>query len=383
MNGEHYCIGISGSYGGMNMGDEAILQSMIRQLRNSLPDVKITVFSKNPEDTQRRHEVDKAVPMRKLTREELTQEIKELDLFILGGGGILFQTEAKSFIREALLAKEFGVPVMVYAISVGPVSDSSEQLFITEGLNKFDLITVRERQAKKILEEWGVTRPITVTADAALLLEPEPVNGLDLEREGIEDSWKLIGISVREPGPAASLDLESYYSHIANAADYMVERFDARVIFIPMERYVLDMQHAHMVISKMLNAEKAQVLKGEYSPGQLLTIAKHFVFGVGMRLHFLIFLALNGIPFVALPYASKVEGFLDQLGIQLPPPFLNPGRLIAYIDEFWDHREELTDKICATVPHLKEKAEETNVMAVHLLKSTAKSKAWHSHSHSV
>jgi polysaccharide pyruvyl transferase WcaK-like protein len=37
-------IGISGSYGGLNLGDEAILQSIITQLRRDLSEVEITVF---------------------------------------------------------------------------------------------------------------------------------------------------------------------------------------------------------------------------------------------------------------------------------------------------------------------------------------------------
>jgi polysaccharide pyruvyl transferase WcaK-like protein len=43
-------IGISGSYGGFNLGDEAILQSMIAQVRRTIP-AEITVFSRNPDDT--------------------------------------------------------------------------------------------------------------------------------------------------------------------------------------------------------------------------------------------------------------------------------------------------------------------------------------------
>ena len=53
-------VGISGSYGGLNLGDEAILQCMVTQLRESMP-VEITVFSRDPEDTSRRHAVDKAL----------------------------------------------------------------------------------------------------------------------------------------------------------------------------------------------------------------------------------------------------------------------------------------------------------------------------------
>jgi polysaccharide pyruvyl transferase WcaK-like protein len=38
-----------------------------------------------------------------------------------------------------------------------------------------------------------------------------------------------------------------------------------------------------------------------------------------MRLHFLIFAALRGVPFTALPYASKVTGFLQDLNEETPP----------------------------------------------------------------
>jgi polysaccharide pyruvyl transferase WcaK-like protein len=43
-------IGISGSYGGMNLGDEAILEGILVELRASA-DVEATVFSRNPADT--------------------------------------------------------------------------------------------------------------------------------------------------------------------------------------------------------------------------------------------------------------------------------------------------------------------------------------------
>ena len=53
-----YKVGITGSYGGLNLGDEAILQSIVTQLRRDLP-VEITVFSRDAEDTKRRHGVER------------------------------------------------------------------------------------------------------------------------------------------------------------------------------------------------------------------------------------------------------------------------------------------------------------------------------------
>ena len=72
--GRLFHIGITGSYGGLNLGDEAILHSIIAQLRKSLH-VQITVFSRNAEDTRRRHKVDKAIPVRQITRDEVIPEI--------------------------------------------------------------------------------------------------------------------------------------------------------------------------------------------------------------------------------------------------------------------------------------------------------------------
>src|SRR5262245_23014484 len=92
--GKHvFRVGISGSYGGLNLGDEAILEGIATELRGALP-VEITVFSRNPEDTLARHRVERAVPVREMSRDEVIPEIERLDLFILGGGGILFDAEA-------------------------------------------------------------------------------------------------------------------------------------------------------------------------------------------------------------------------------------------------------------------------------------------------
>jgi polysaccharide pyruvyl transferase CsaB len=282
-------VGISGSYGGMNLGDEAILQVIVRKLRSALP-VEITVFSRNPEDTLRRHNVERAIPVRDLSRGEVLPEIQRLDLFILGGGGILYDSEANIYLREVALAEEFGVPVMLYAIGAGPLKDVETQRLVRDCLNRAAVITVRERRARQVLEQVGVTRDIHVTADPALLLEPEPLPSNALEAWHMDDHRNLVGISVREPGAAAP-DMEErfYHSMLANAADYMIDRLDANLIFVPMERRVLDIQHSHAVISLMAHADRAYVLRGEYTSGQVLSLIGKFVFAVGMRLHFLMF----------------------------------------------------------------------------------------------
>jgi len=365
-----YRVGITGSYGGLNLGDEAILQSIIAQLRKDLPKLEITVFSRDAEDTKRRHQVERAVPVRKLSRAEVTPEVERLDLLILGGGGILYDADARTYLREVQLAREKRVPVFVYAIGAGPLTHAAAQAAVRENLGDVAMVTVREKSAHRVLEESGLHRDdVVVTADPALLLKPEPLPRGVLRQEGLEGHRRLIGMSVREPGVAApDLDEKVYHALIANAADFMVDRYDANVVFVPMERSVLDTQHSHAVIAKMLRAQRATVLKGEYSPGQILSFMGKLDFALGMRLHFLIFAAIQGTPFVALPYAGKVSGFLEALGVPAPPlNLVNAGRLCAYLDDSWDRRRSLRTRIAETLPALQERARETHRLLLEVL----------------
>lgn len=363
-------VGISGSYGGINLGDEAILHGIVGQLRE-LP-VDITVFSRNPEDTLRRHGVARALECRTLTRDEAREEVARLDVLVLGGGGILFDAEVEAYLREVALAHEVGVPVFVYAVSAGPLIEPEARALVRDTLNGASVITVRDRQGKRLLEEVGVKKDVQVTADPALLFDEEPLPEDALPREGITAGRRLVGFSVREPGPAApDLDVEHYHKLVADAADFMVDRYDADVVFVPLEPQSRDLQHSHAVVSQMLSPQHASVLKQPYTSGQVLTMMKRFEFAVGMRLHFLIFAARQRVPFVALPYASKVTGFIEDLDMVMPPlTKVDAGRLIAHIDRSWDFRGELRERIDGALDGLQARARETHQALVTLLEAT-------------
>ncbi len=365
-----YRVAISGSYGGMNLGDEAILEVILRELRAYL-DVDVVIFSRNPKDTEQRHKV-RAVPIREMHKDEVLEELRKLDLFILGGGGILFDESIEGFLRDVNWAKDLEIPVMVYAISVGPLKTPESKQLVVEVLNKVEKITVREGEAKRILHDLGVNQEIEITSDPGLLLKPQSFTKDMLKKEGINPDNPLVGFSVREPGPAApDLNIEQYHAILANAADFMVERFDAQILFVPMEGGDnKDPQHSHAVISKMANAQRANVLKGEYTSGEVLGLMKNLSFAVGMRLHFLIFAGIQKVPFVALPYATKVSGFLSDLEIPMPPmAALNVGKLCAFLDRSWDFRERIKKRLEDKVPPLQERAKKTNQILCDLLRS--------------
>lgn len=62
-----YRVGVFGHYGHDNMGDEAIIEAVIQNLRSRWPAVQVTGFSMNAEDTSRRYGIP-AYPIRIMDR---------------------------------------------------------------------------------------------------------------------------------------------------------------------------------------------------------------------------------------------------------------------------------------------------------------------------
>ena len=361
-------IGICGSYGGLNAGDEAILTATVAQLRAHVPGARITVFSRDPDHTRAHHDVHNVLPQRDTLRADLSGELEQLDLLLLGGGGLLYDREAASYLNVARLAQSLGIRTATYAIGAGPLKRESERREVAHVLNAMHRITVRDVRTKALLEQIGVEQEILVTADPAVLLTPEAFSVGRLHREGIGTGRAIVGMSLREPGGAAE-DLEAgvYHGLLASAADFIVSRFDADVVFLPMERS--DIRESHRVVAEMGLAERAFVLKKEYSPGELLGLMRLLDMAVGMRLHFILFAALSGVAVQALPYASKVDALLDQLGLSAPGPIQreHTGVLLAAIDRLWDTRAEQTANLARRIPEMKRRACETAPLVLELV----------------
>ena len=119
------------------------------------------------------------------------------------------------------------MPVVVYGISSGPLRQHHVRDHVRDALNGCAAITVRDRYGLQLLQDIGVKVPVELTADPALLLQPEDMPASALHHEGLDHTRHLVGLSVREPGPAApDLDIDHYHALVANAADFVIDRFE-------------------------------------------------------------------------------------------------------------------------------------------------------------
>lgn len=294
-------IVLSGYYGFDNVGDEAILLSIITALRKQQPNVELTVLSNNPEKTAKTYDVQ-AVNRWKL--KEISRVLKKADGLISGGGSLLQdQTSMKTIPYYCIImriAKFHKTPVFVYAQGMGPINHPLSRMITKSTLNKVAKITLRDEASKKLLEEIGVK--------GSMMLVPDPVMGLDasdfrsawLERQAYEGGY--ITVSVRDwPSDV------NYKQKIVAGLD-LLAREGQRIVFIPMHDEHDEKTSYEFV--KMMNG-KAIVAPGNLSIEEKVRIIGQSDLLIGMRLHSLIFSAIQTTPFIAISYDPKIDAFAN------------------------------------------------------------------------
>lgn len=310
-------IVISGFYGLGNTGDEAILESIIDNLREQLDEPELTVFSLSPELTASQHGVKSIYRGWRQDFKAKVRALKEADLLVSGGGGLLQDTYPTKFIFGPLpyyllivfLAKLCGTKVMFFSQGIGPVTSTWGKILMKIFANMADFITVRDQYSKDYLLKLGVTKPETVvTSDIVFAFKPKE-DFTCIESLKLEQNDHLVAVSVRP-----WFDHVKQFEQIATILDALVEERQITPVFVPMEGHH-DVEASNKVLSHMKHADKCHVLGKDFSPNQYLNFIGCCQLTIGMRLHALIFSTIQGVPHIGLSYDKKVESLLRRSGM--------------------------------------------------------------------
>ena len=359
---------ISGYYGFDNLGDEAVLFSILKTLRDLRIGLRIEVLSNSPDKTA---DIYRVTASNRWKLGEVYRAIKDSDMLISGGGSLLQDvTGLKSllyYLGVIRLARWLGKPVFFYAQGIGPVNSKPGRLLMRWLVNKVDYITVRDKSSRQDLLDMGVTRPsIQVTADPVLGLEEKFVDksigkGI-LEKVGLDLSIerRLVGVSVRE-----WQGLTDYKRVVAEVCDKL-SRVGYQVVFLPMH-YPDDLQTSQEV--QELMEQPAVVLSERYSVVEMASLIANMDFMLGMRLHALILAAVMHVPPVAISYDPKIDRFMGLLGRQAATTVDRPDydelwlAIEEIIGEPWLVREELIQE----VEPFRQRARASAVLAMEVL----------------
>jgi len=348
-------IVISGYYGFNNSGDDALLMSIVDNIRSIDENAEITVLSNSPKDTKNTYKTN---AIYRYNIFKLIYKVASCDLLISGGGTLIQDaTSTKSlyyYLSIIRLAKMFKRKVMLYANGIGPLTSFRNIETTKNVLNQVDLITLRDENSKKEIDQIGITKPeIHVTADPAFLLEADESGEGILENYGIPTDKKLLCVSVRK----ANNNPEDFEETIAEFCDYAVEKYDLFPVFLPMQRRV-DYTIATSIKSKMKN--RGVVVGTNYQVPQMLSLIEKMHICLGMRLHTLIYASSAGVPVIGIVYDPKVNGFLEYMGEEnyINTEDISKDKLCEYLDKLCEDYDTTKSNLKYNVRLLQKKAEE-------------------------
>ena len=256
---------------------------------------------------------------------QFIDENKQADLVIACGGGYL--RTAHGSVRETILlfvtclnfltAKYLGKQVYLYSQSIGPVHGALQEKMLKFTLNRVDIVQPREDVSVAYLQKLGIKAQVVPTADAALLLGG---TGVFPDRVATLDAQKMhVGLTVRKWFKDKA-QLVAYENAVAQNIDYLVEKHNAQVFYIPQviaENFGDDDRIvAKEVWEKVKNKDAFTVVDADLHPFEVIGLCGAMDIFIGTRMHSNIFSLISKVPVVAIEYEHKTRGIMRGLGLE-------------------------------------------------------------------
>lgn len=373
---------ICGYFGAGNLGDDAILIAEASSLKERIKNATFDVLSFKPKKTKELlSDIEGIDKIRKIGHGVkflfsdflgIYKSIKKSDLIIIGGGG-LFQNLYNNrmvlfFSTLCFISKLLNKTVILYAIGVGPLNGLFIKSLVRTAVNKADLIMVRDRWSKNVLENLGMRKKINVTADPVFLLRVAKNNSLN-KNESTNNGKLCIAVAVNNLLGFNELNKESF----AQALDYLIEEKNAQITFMPFGRYNYgfwtnglsnsDITISQEIIKRMRN--KANLITDSFGPLEAMKTIEKFDLIIGMRLHSLIMTAIMQKLFFGITYSreKKIMNFLRNIGF--PDNYqtvesLNKSGLIQKIGEILENKNTMFNRAKRRINVLQRKTERNN-----------------------
>ena len=356
-----YGVVVCGAYGRGNMGDDAILQTIIRQLRMQDPDLPICVMTRKPVETALETGVSTVQIFHAM---RASKWMKRSTLYISGGGTLLQNaTSTRSLIYylfSMIQAKKCGCRVMLYGCGAGPVRGKGNQRLVARVLNRYaDQMTLRDPASRQTLERFGVTVPkCMVTADPALGMQADTERTPEFLRKNGMDLDQKYALFVLRPWSGMERRLDA----VRQAAEYVYRRWDLMPVFMCFEPS-RDQNITHTATDGLQVPYK--ILTGESDCSIACGVIARSQLVVAMRLHALVFACSQDVPMVGISYDPKVSGFMDYAGDphHLALEELSGERLCSLIDQALEQHQSTNNL------RLRALAEENGAIAGKMLRN--------------
>lgn len=333
---------ISGYFGFKNVGDEMIYEV----LKSYLPTIGIKpIFLMNSKES------DNSIFRYDFPR--IINEIRNSDLVISGGGGILQDTtSSKSFlyyISILKLAEIYNKKTVVFAQGIGPIQKRYNKDILKKVLNNTSLITVRDNFSKGYLEKVGVIKETFVTSDLGFLYNNIEKFNLPFE--------KYILLSIVSKAEKKYFELVEIIKNIKKISKLPV----CIIPFFPEKDFAIS--------EKIANQTDSLLIK-ELSLQQICYLASNAEFSICSRYHSALLSGMYGVPFISLSYDPKVSNISEEFKMKsFSYENVKPDVLSDIFSELFSKRQSLRKEMLEISVTLKRNAEKNFDLLKQLISS--------------
>ena len=289
---------LCGYYGEHNLGDDALLESLLGQLPASVTPL-VTAYDQPM--VEARHGV---ATVQRRSLGQVLRALSRCRALVLGGGSLLQDsTSFRSLVYYAALilaARLQGQPVLLWAQGLGPLRRRRSRLLARLLLPLATAISWRDAASARLARQLGCGAPHG--ADAVWALPPQPWIG----RGGpVVVCWR----------PTALVD-PAGWSVLLQALEQLAESQNRQVLWLPFHG-AQDQPLLHQLIDQGLVPPALQRRSRQIeaqTPSEAMAVFRSAGLVVAMRLHALILAALSGAPVAALSYDPKVRAAAAAIG---------------------------------------------------------------------
>jgi colanic acid/amylovoran biosynthesis protein len=293
-------------------------------------------------------------------------------LLVIGGDNITLDYGLPSLIwhvRFAEHAQRMGLPVMVWGASVGPFGNEPRAEKLLAGfLSQLDCITVRETISLEYLRSIGVHTNVSLVADSAFVMSPEPVDVSPYWPKAGQEGVLGFNISpliqkfrpVGEPHSVLQKEVAAFLRDV-------LERTEMGVLLLPhvdpLDGNVDNSDSHYMkVIQDMLGDQRGRLTlaPATLNAPQLKHVLSRCQYFIGARTHATIGALSSQVPTVSIAYSIKAKGLnRDLFGdehLVLDTSVVSKATLLEYFEKLRAEGKDIQALLITRIPEWKERA---------------------------
>lgn len=383
-----------GWYGSRNVGDQALLITIIDLLRDAAGDLEFHVLTDDPERVNAYARAATGARVRAWHNRRQLPSIAGLlsnaNLFVFGGGVPFFDEPRHLIVMLGLttIARAAGTPYMTWAVSSQPVRRRFAKLVFRWVLSGARAITYRDQHTHDLFRACGIRREMHLVADSGFFLQPESENHANeiIRRAsgGLPPARPLLALTPRYLRGADG-EAETHYTPKRSwQIQHQIECYAAALdwawhqgympIFVPMNSEAPDDDRlaARQVVATAANGEKALLVDEAVMPSSAPAIYGLCDLSMTSRVHGSIAAMIGGAPMAMYAFDPKHEGIMAAMEMERycileadPPAERTP----AVLSDLQARRPALKRRMAQRLEELRAQAKIPARLAAEILSS--------------